>query len=142
VRRGGRAAFHGAAGRHFLAEGEERWVGYLLAGACSTVANAAAVALVFGPSMMSPREAVIVDFDDEAELADVLRPASPQTDQEDASLEDSQTLTPPSPHMPREKLVRLCAQKLMREVFTHSMEHFSRYWLLRPAAGFIHQGVV
>uniref|UniRef100_H3GGT8 Uncharacterized protein n=1 Tax=Phytophthora ramorum TaxID=164328 RepID=H3GGT8_PHYRM len=76
------------------------------------------VALVFGSSLMSPREVVIVDFDDiEVDNAEPLSTsvaASPQTDEEEASLEDSQMLTPPSPPMTKEKLTRLCAQKLLR----------------------------
>ncbi|KAE9121658.1 hypothetical protein PF005_g7501 [Phytophthora fragariae] len=67
------------------------------------------VALVFGSSMMSSREAVVVDFD--------------ETDAEDE--DSSQTMTPPSPPMTREKLLRLCAQKLIRALHTHSMEAFS-----------------
>ncbi|KAG7392869.1 hypothetical protein PHYPSEUDO_014356 [Phytophthora pseudosyringae] len=82
------------------------------------------VALVFGSSMMSPREAVVVDFEEsESELEDV--DLSLQTDQEDMSLEDSQTLTPPSPPRTREKVMRLCAQKLLRAVFSQAMEQFS-----------------
>ncbi|KAH7491716.1 hypothetical protein KRP22_002816 [Phytophthora ramorum] len=87
------------------------------------------VALVFGSSLMSPREVVIVDFDDiEVDNAEPLSTsvaASPQTDEEEASLEDSQMLTPPSPPMTKEKLTRLCAQKLLRTLFAHSMELFS-----------------
>ncbi|KAE9017529.1 hypothetical protein PF005_g7501 [Phytophthora fragariae] len=61
------------------------------------------VALVFGSSMMSSREAVVVDFDEV----------------------EAETMTPPSPPMTREKLLRLCAQKLIRALHTHSMEAFS-----------------
>ncbi|OWZ06876.1 hypothetical protein PHMEG_00020811 [Phytophthora megakarya] len=88
----------------------------------------AAVALIFGSSMMSPREAVVVDFEVASEDTESLSQsttASSDTDQEDMSLDDSQTLTPPSPPMTREKLMRLCTQKLMRDVFTHAVEQFS-----------------
>ncbi|KAE8896106.1 hypothetical protein PF003_g19697 [Phytophthora fragariae] len=87
------------------------------------------VALVFGSSMMSSREAVVVDFDEvEAEVDDheflsQSSSSSPQTDAEDE--DSSQTMTPPSPPMTREKLLRLCAQKLIRALHTHSMEAFS-----------------
>ncbi|KAG6614031.1 MAD2L1-binding protein-like [Phytophthora cinnamomi] len=88
------------------------------------------VALVFGASMMSPREAVVVDFEEvEVEVHDTSQSttASPQTDVEDASLEDlSQTSIPPSPPMTREKSVRLCVQKLLRALHTYSLETFSR----------------
>ncbi|KAG3004017.1 hypothetical protein PC121_g18961 [Phytophthora cactorum] len=88
------------------------------------------VVLVFGVSLISPREAVVVDFDEtETKTEDAGSASSnidsPQTDQEDMSLEDSQTSTPPSPPMTREKQMRLCAQKLMRAVFTHAVEQFS-----------------
>lgn len=89
------------------------------------------VLLVFGASMMSPREAVVVDFDEadvkavDAGLTTRSIPYSPLTDEEDMSLEDSQTLTPPSPPLTREKLMRLCSQKLMRAVFSHAVEQFS-----------------
>ncbi|KAG3158972.1 hypothetical protein PI124_g7739 [Phytophthora idaei] len=91
------------------------------------------VVLVFGASLISPREAVVVDFDEtETKTEDAGSASSnidsPHTDQEDMSLEDSQTSTPPSPPSPpmtREKQMRLCAQKLMRAVFTHAVEQFS-----------------
>ncbi|GMF64958.1 unnamed protein product [Phytophthora lilii] len=60
--------------------------------------------------MMSSREAVVVDFDNEneGEGGSLLQSSttSPQTDEEDMSMEDSQTMTPPTPPMPREKLMR------------------------------------
>ncbi|ETP12351.1 hypothetical protein F441_12289 [Phytophthora nicotianae CJ01A1] len=87
--------------------------------------NVKRVALVFGASMMSPREAVVVDFDDTEYDTEEAIAALPLTDQEDMSLEDSQTLTPTSPPMTREKLMRLCAQKLMRALFSHAVDHFS-----------------
>ncbi|RLN47018.1 hypothetical protein BBJ29_004127 [Phytophthora kernoviae] len=85
------------------------------------------VALVFGSSMMTPREVVIVDFDIEKEISRPPAAAveSPQTEEEDMSIEDSQTLSPPSPPMAREKLMRLCSQKLIRALFAHTMEQFS-----------------
>ncbi|CAH0474621.1 unnamed protein product [Peronospora belbahrii] len=75
--------------------------------------------------MMSPREAVLVDFDDE-EVA--ITPASIDLyhlDQLDASLENLETLASPSPPVSREKLMRLCAQKLVRALFTCSTEYFA-----------------
>ncbi|KAL3672436.1 hypothetical protein V7S43_003118 [Phytophthora oleae] len=86
------------------------------------------VALVFGPSIMSPREVHVVDFNEVQSRVSDAEPsttASPDTDGEDMSLEDSQTLLPPSLPMTREKLMRLCAQKLMRAVFTNAVEQFS-----------------
>ncbi|GMF51639.1 unnamed protein product [Phytophthora fragariaefolia] len=57
---------------------------------------------------MSSREAVVVEFREEERELEILSQQStdsPQTDEEDASLEDSsQTITSPSPPMAREKL--------------------------------------
>eukprot|EP00644_Phytophthora_capsici_P004797 jgi/Phyca11/537973/estExt2_Genewise1Plus.C_PHYCAscaffold_10099 len=85
------------------------------------------VALVFGSSMMSPREVHVVDFNETQNVTRAEPPttASPDTDQEDMSLEDSQTLISPSPPLTREKLKLLCAQKLMRAVFSSAVEQFS-----------------
>ncbi|RLN37202.1 hypothetical protein BBJ28_00013258 [Nothophytophthora sp. Chile5] len=91
------------------------------------------VALVFGSSLLSPREAVIVDFDSEMEnkeeeagsLAQQLPTAdSPATDEENASAEEMER-PPPSPATSKEKLMHLCAQKLLRALLTLSMESFS-----------------
>ncbi|RLN66567.1 hypothetical protein BBJ28_00010154 [Nothophytophthora sp. Chile5] len=92
------------------------------------------LALVFGSSLLSPREAVIVDFDSEMEskeeeagsLPQQLPTAdSPTTDEENASAEEMER-PPPSPATSKEKLVHLCAQKLIRALLTLSMESFSR----------------
>uniref|UniRef100_A0AAV1V064 HORMA domain-containing protein n=1 Tax=Peronospora matthiolae TaxID=2874970 RepID=A0AAV1V064_9STRA len=87
------------------------------------------VALVFGSSTISPREVFIVEFED-VEDAEVLLsgavPSPVRSGLTDDSLEDSETMAVPSRVMTREKLMHLCAQKCMRALFVHSMQHFSR----------------
>ncbi|KAI9917606.1 hypothetical protein PsorP6_013149 [Peronosclerospora sorghi] len=70
------------------------------------------VALVFGASMLRPREAVILDFDDGVD-------AEEEEDQVAVGMRSS-------PPKRRDTLPTLCAQKLLRAFFTHSMEHFAR----------------
>ena len=94
-----------------------------------------AVALVFGSSTMSPREAFIVDFQEVAtEKKDAdgcvssTAPSPPHLDVTGASLEDSPTkiLLRPARAMSREKVMHLCAQKCLRAVSTHLVQHVSR----------------
>ncbi|CAI5736706.1 unnamed protein product [Hyaloperonospora brassicae] len=91
------------------------------------------VALVFGSSTMSPREAFIVDFQEvvtEKKDADgcvsSTAPSPPHLDVTGASLEDSPTrILRPARALSREKVMHLCAQKCMRAVSTHLMQHVS-----------------
>ncbi|CAI5731201.1 unnamed protein product [Peronospora destructor] len=85
------------------------------------------VALIFGSSMISPREVFLVDFDnvDDSGVMTSSVTALHQLDEKETSFEDSQTLTLPSLPRSREKLMHLCAQKLVRALFTRSMEHFT-----------------
>ncbi|CAI5726773.1 unnamed protein product [Peronospora farinosa] len=85
------------------------------------------VAFIFGSSMMRPREAFLVDFDNVDDSKVMMSSATTlhQLDEKETSFKDSETLTSTALPMSREKLMHLCSQKLVRALFTRSIEHFT-----------------
>lgn len=78
------------------------------------------VALVFGASIMSPREVVIVDFNETMTIG-----KEDALENDGISTSPAMELSQMASAISRTKLMQLCTQKLMRAVFTHAMEHFA-----------------
>lgn len=79
---------------------------------------------MFGASLLSPREAVVVDFGDVLR-ADLMDFDTVGTGPNAASR--PATSASPSTSLPKEKLGRLCAQKLLRALIVDGAHQHTRY---------------